>query len=372
MTPSPPAPPPEPKGWQLSATVRATESSGRTEGEAFGLGESRSLTMSRILRRQAKQRFGHIDGASDAVLDALAHGFAREQLEELGERLLDATSCESWLAGVTAPPPVGYPDFAKDLEINLEPDQPSIDSLMKVGMVGGGQGVILFRMQKWYQPDLDKILFDESLRIERQHGYRPMIAVVLMWPAADGPGINGTYTGKDRHGKSVTITYNLRRAWEMAPDDALRSPGTMMFAPLCQGAKDRMPEIIRKIESGLKTGKPEARTVEAVWVTVYWSMGIVCSLEESNAALGAERLAFIYKTKDYCNAKGHCFQDSYDKASKVGALEGARTLILRQGKRRFGADEKAEATLAAITDMDQLQAIAGRMWSATDWVTLLA
>lgn len=365
-----PAPPPTQRGWQLSSTVRDCEATGREEGEAYARAESRAAILAGILRKQARQHFGCADPAGQEKLTALATGFAGDQLEDLGERLLTAESWSSWLANVEVPVAPPYPDYAKNVDINLDPDQPSIDTLMKVGMMGGGEGVVLLRLQKWHQPDLDKVLFDESLRLERLHKHRPIIAVILMWPASDDPRITGSYTGLDPSGKQTTVTYSLRRAWELLPEDALRSPGTMMLAPLCKGAKERMPEIITKIAQGLKGHKTDSRTIEAVWVTVYWAMGIVCTLEEAHAALG-EHLAFIHSTPDYRTAKGHCFLDGYDAGTKAGTVAGARGLILRQGAARWGKDARAEAALAAIEDANRLEALALQVLTAAGWSALL-
>lgn len=368
---TPPEPHPSHQGWRLSSTVRAGEAAGDAAGRAFGHAESRAATLAALLRRQARQRFGGADAAGQDLLDELGRAHAGDLLEDLSERLLDADGWAGWLAGCQVPPAPAYPEYAKNLEINLEPDQPSIDSLMKVGWKAGGEGIILIRMQKWYQPDLDKILFHESERLDRLHGHRPVIAVVLMWPMADGPGITGSYRGRDRRGRPRTVTYTIRRAWELPPEDALKSPGTMMLAPLGKNAREKMPEIIRRIDEGLKSPAVDQRTREAVWITTYWAMGIVCTEEEAHAALG-DRLAIVQSTPDYLSAKGRAFQAGYEQGGKAGPVAAARALIVRQGRRRFGARPEAEEALAGIDDLGRLEAMAGQVLSAADWPALLA
>jgi hypothetical protein len=54
-------------------------------------------------------------------------------------------------------------------------------------------------------------------------------------------------------------------------------------------------------------------------------------------------------------------------------VQGARSLILRQGKKRFGpASASVEAALQAVNDRDRLEQIAERVLDATSWDDLLA
>ena len=131
------------EGWLQSSTCRAVEEAGRTEGRQYGLAESKSRTLARLLNRQARQKFAAADAAGKETLDGLAQAFACEQLLDLGVRLLGAAGWSEWLAGVTAGPPApGMPEYTRDLEIDLEPSGPSIDTHMKVAMKGGGSAKI--------------------------------------------------------------------------------------------------------------------------------------------------------------------------------------------------------------------------------------
>src|SRR5262249_11950726 len=108
------------EGWMQSSTCRAVDAAGKAEGRAYGLAESKSRTLARVLNRQAKQKFVAADQAGRATLDGLAEAFASDQLEELGERLVDAPGWAEWLAGVVvAPPAPGMPEYTKNLEIDF-------------------------------------------------------------------------------------------------------------------------------------------------------------------------------------------------------------------------------------------------------------
>lgn len=142
------------QGWMQSSTCRAVEEAGKAAGRDYGLAESMAQTLARLLNRQAKQKFGSADEAGRDTLDALARAQARDSLLELAGRLVGASSWGKWLTVSVPPPAPGLPDYTKNIEIDLEQSQPSIDTHMKVGMIGGGQAIVHLRIQKWYQPDL--------------------------------------------------------------------------------------------------------------------------------------------------------------------------------------------------------------------------
>jgi hypothetical protein len=360
------------QGWMQSSTCRAVDEAGRTAGRDYGLTEAVSGELVRLLKSQARQKFGGPDPAGQATLDGLALAFARDTLEDLAERLLTAPSWSEWLAGVVVPPPgPGLPDYTKDVEIDFEPSGPSIDTHMIAAMEGGGEVVIHLRFQKWYQENLDKHLFDETQKLERRHRKKVMVFVFVLWPPAEGPGMTGRYEGRDAGGKVKRFTYTIRRAWEMEPEEVTQTPGTMLLAPLSKGAKQRMPEIVRMIKDGLERSGTEAKNREAVWDAVYWSMGLICDLDEAHRALG-DLLPIIHGSHYYLAAKGQAFLEAYSAAQGEGRLAAGRALVLRQATRRFGELPGAADTLAAVTTREQLEALAQRVLTADSWPALLA
>jgi hypothetical protein len=356
-----------------SSACRAVTEAGKAAGREYGMAEVTSRTLVRLLNRQAKQKFGSADPAGRATLDALAEAFACDQLLELADRLVAASSWTDWLAGVVAPSPApGLPDYTKDREIDLEPSGPSIDVHAKATVKGGGKEIIHLRIQKWYQPDLDRHLFEESRKLERKYGKMPVVLVFLMWPPAEGPGMTGRYQERDAKGKVKRVfTYTLRRAWELTPEEMVHSPSTMLLAPLTKGAKQRMPEIVQMVKKGLAQCQADAETVQLVWEAVYWAMGLICDLDEAHRAMG-DVLAIVEKSRNYVSAKGQGFMDAYSAAQTEGQPVAARALILRQATRRFGDLPGSADTLAATTALEDLEALAQRVLTVADWSSLLA
>lgn len=360
-------------GWNLSSTCRAVEAAGMSEGRAYGLAEAQSRTLARLLKVQAKQRFGDLGPGPRATINGLAQAFACGRLEELAERLVTASTWSEWLADVVVPPPApGMPDYTKDLEIDFEPSGPSINTYMKVSMVDGSEAVVHLRFQKSYQPDLDRHLFEEAKKLERRYGKEVIVCVFLMWPPAEGPSTTGKYEERDAAGQVKRVfTYTLKRAWDLTPEEVTKQVGTMLLAPLTKGARERMSEIMQMVKEGLDGSSVTARMRDAVWGSVYWSMGLICDLEEAHQALG-DILPLIQQSHYYLTAKGQFFVEAYSAAQSEGPLLACRTLILRQATRRFGPLPEAADTLAAIKSMEELEALAQRVLTAPDWLSLLA
>lgn len=358
------------EGWLQSSTCRAVEEAGKTAGRDYGLAETKARTLARLLNRQARQKWGSADPDGRATLDGLAQAQDCKALEDLAGRLVSAASWREWLSGVVVPPPApSLPDYTKDLEIDFEPSGPSIDTHAKVSLMGGGNAIVHLRIQKWYQPDLDRYLYEESRKLERRYNLKPIVAVILMWPPAEGPGMTGRYEDPAA-GKAGVFTYTIRRAWEMELEEVTHSPGTIILAPLTRGARERMPKVVQQIKKTLATGIDQ-KTRESVWDAVYWSMGLICDLEEAHRALG-DMLPVIQQSKYYLAAKGQSFLEAYSEAQKEGPLEAGRALLLRQARCRFGELPGAEESLAAIGSLEELEAMTQRVLTAPDWPAVLA
>jgi hypothetical protein len=189
---------------------------------------------------QARRKFGANDAAGEALLDALARARAGDVLRQLGLSLLEKSGWDDWLAGIEPPPPAAddFPEFAREeeKEIDLEPEPAFIDLTAKVS-TGRGPMIIHSRLQKWYQPDLGEVLYKESRRLEERFKTPVMVAVVLLWPSADGPAVTGRYQGTDARGRKVDFRYEVRRAWEMEPEAALASTATLMMVPLARARR---------------------------------------------------------------------------------------------------------------------------------------
>jgi hypothetical protein len=125
------------------------------------------------------------------------------------------------------------------------------------------------------------------------------------------------------------------------------------------------------VKEGMERRRPDATTKQMIWEAVYWSMGLVCDLEESHRALD-DVLPIIETSRNYLAAKGQAFLHAFSEAQRDVPLQTARALVLRQATCRFGQRPGAAEELAAVTVMDDLEALARRVVATADWSSLLA
>jgi hypothetical protein len=61
------------------------------------------------------------------------------------------------------------------------------------------------------------------------------------------------------------------------------------------------------------------------------------------------------------------------ESREEGRAEGARALVLRLGRQKFGKvpTKKQQKALAAVTDLTQLEALAERLLGVDSWAELL-
>lgn len=362
-----------PRGWELSATCVAIERDGRADGAALARAVAGAETLARVLAHQARATFGTDSPPDRATLAALAEARAVGRLGRLGEALPAATDWAAWLGGLEPPfpPEVPWPAFDMSEEIDIELEKPCIEVTGKATQDGGEDIVFQIRLQKWYQPDLGRELYRVAGRLEERFGCRVLMCVILMWPAADGPGLTGTYRGTGPDGRPVEFAYQVRRAWEMDAAEVMHSPGTMMMVPLTKGAKGRMAELIAAVRARLAAAPPDAKTVELLWVMIYWAMGMVCPVAEAHALLG-DLLPWLQGTAEYQKAYRAAFRTGYYQNLGPAAAEAVRDLIRGQGTRRFGGGPPAALGLDAEPSIDALEAIAHRVLTAARWDALVA
>jgi hypothetical protein len=74
----------------------------------------------------------------------------------------------------------------------------------------------------------------------------------------------------------------------------------------------------------------------------------------------------------YLDAKGEAFLEAYSSAQQEGRRQAGRDLALRQATRRFGPHPDAAHAIASTVEPAELEFLANRIFTVTDWPSLLA
>jgi len=66
-------------------------------------------------------------------------------------------------------------------------------------------------------------------------------------------------------------------------------------------------------------------------------------------------------------------KEGLGQGQRQGRIEGARDVLFRQGRIRFGRlDKSTRAAIEAIDDLDRLEQLSERLLTAASWADLLA
>lgn len=118
-----------------------------------------------------------------------------------------------------------------------------------------------------------------------------------------------------------------------------------------------MPGIIEQMETRLQSRRLRGYA-EEVWSAAFILMGLRYSPDLAQHVLQGVRM----------------FEESttYQWLQKMGALKGARKMLLRMGRVRFGkTGPRVKAALEEITDVERLEELGEQLLQAESWEELL-
>ncbi len=188
--------------------------------------------------------------------------------------------------------------------------------------------------------------------------------VILLRPEAAHANLNGSvnYASRPEHG-SMNFRYEVVRLWEWPAERLLAGPlGTAVLAvlgalPQGMSTQDGLAAVVeRLIERIGREAEQEAGQ----------------KLLTSAFILSGLRVSRNVARQVFRGVQGMRESDTFMAILEEGEEKEARSVLLRQGKKRFGVpDETTTATLTAITDLERLHRLQERMFEATSWQDLL-
>jgi predicted transposase YdaD len=178
------------------------------------------------------------------------------------------------------------------------------------------------------------------------------------------------------------------RLWQQ-PRELFLTGGLALLplAPLCQLPADvpleqALREVIHQVDQRLSSEAPHARAVQLMTAAFVLTglrvdrhmlaeifRGVKVMHESSAFTLYEEK----GRQEGRQEGRHERLQEGRKESRKEGRLEESHRLLLRLGQNRFGpVDATIEATLGAITDLDQLERMVDAVLNATSWQDLLA
>ncbi len=270
---------------------------------------------------------------------------------------------EAWirLAGL----PVGPTEL---LNTDLATVSTEADRVLRVNTPNPYLTHIEFQVK--YKPDLPDRTLRYNVLVYYQHDLPVQSVIFLMRPSADGPRMTGRVDYATAPDGLLSFRYRIIRVWELPLDELLRGDlAALPLAPLTDEAADRLPDVIRSMESRIQQ-EATASEADHLWTSTYLLMGVRYPLEEAAALLkGVIALEESVTYQDIL-AKGEAKGEAKGRAE--GEAGEARKLLLHFGRKRLG---EPDATILSIlqspTSLERLEQLLERLFEVETWSELL-
>lgn len=259
----------------------------------------------------------------------------------------------AWLAylGLNATGPVDL------IDADLATVSAEADKMMRVN--DALPWLVHVELQASYDPTLGQRLLRYNVLLDSRHGLPVQSVAVLLRPTADGSALTGRVErrlpGRRRY---LEFEYDVVRVWEQPVETALAGGlGTLPLAPLADVSPAALPAVIRRMDERVSR---EASVAEAalLWTATYLLMGLRYHPDTTKQLLQGVRAMRESST--------------YQAIVIEGRIEEAQTILLRQGRKRFGPpDPRTIATLEAITELGRLERLSERLLEVSNWDELL-
>jgi predicted transposase YdaD len=213
-----------------------------------------------------------------------------------------------------------------------------------------------------------------SALLWRRHKVPVHSTVVLLRPVADGPELGGIYELRDRHGDVYDwFRYDIMRVWQLPVAEVL-SAGLPVLprAPVSGVAAEKVPEVLVVISERLisETSPDQAATI---WAATKVLMGLRYSMEQVEEMVrGVAAMTLGIRGIEESSVYQDIFAKGEAKGLIVGRVEEARLAVMQLGRKKLGQiDEAMRVRIAAIDDLDRLNALLVRILDVTSWFELL-
>jgi hypothetical protein len=188
--------------------------------------------------------------------------------------------------------------------------------------------------------------------------------VVLLRRTAEDAGLDGTVRyGADPGRGGLEFRFEVVRLWQRPAEELLAgSLGTLPLAMLGAPPEglttaEALPAVLRRLEDRIRAETTPPATAKL----------LTAAFIMTGMRLDPDAAANLFR-----GVQGMEESTTYQLIMRQGAARYARSVISRQGRKRFGPpDTAAEAAVQAVEDLDRLDRMIERLPEATGWPDLL-
>lgn len=279
-----------------------------------------------------------------------------------------------WLAYLGIP--VADPGRVTVIDSNLSTFTADADKVIRVD--DPIPWIELIELQAGRDVRLDKRLHGYSTLLEWRHLVPVRTSLVLLRPAADGPELTGKLELRYPSGEVYdTFLYDVVRVWEQPVEAVLACGLTVLpLAPVARVATADVPAVLLAI-SGRLERETTPEQAAALWGATRILMGLRYEEEQVDAIIeGVSAMLFgirgIEESSVYQGILRRGEAKGRAEGRAEGAVEQAKAALLHLGHKKFGPpDERVQAELSALGDLERLNKLIDRILDVSSWDDLL-
>jgi predicted transposase YdaD len=203
--------------------------------------------------------------------------------------------------------------------------------------------------------------------------------IILLRPVADGPELSGTLEFRNRHGEVYDwFGYDIVRVWQQPVDEVLAAGLPVLpLAPVSRVTAEKVHEVLVAISERLirETSPEQAATI---WAATKVLMGLRYSIEQVDEMVrGISTMILGIRGIE----ESSVYQDIFAKGEAKGLVDGliagrieeARQAVLQVGRKKLDQpDDEIRERIAAIDNVDRLNALLERIFDVSSWDELLS
>jgi hypothetical protein len=286
------------------------------------------------------------------------------EFDSILNRMIDlrADDWAAFLAARAGVPP--GPATAEDTRLSVSAQAD------KVFRIDGPQPALVhLEMESWSHLGVPATLKWYNDLLTRTHGLPVLSVLVLLRRKAVASDQTGVYEVRGPGDQLIhQFHYRVVRLWEESLDGLLSGgPGLAPLALLTDDAAGDLNAAFGRMERRLRSPDvPVTLTQELL------SAGFVLG----GLRYDTDELVALYQRLNMTLEDSTTYQWLIRRGVQQGEQQWraaeASSMLLKQGRKKFGLDPTAEPRLKAITDIDRLERMAERIFDATSWDDLLS
>jgi predicted transposase YdaD len=243
------------------------------------------------------------------------------------------------------------------IDSDLSVTESQADKLYRLS--GPVTGLLHLELETGWAGEMPDRLLVYNVLAEHRHGGPVYSVVMLLRPESNSPSVTGELIRSNSRGEYLRFRYSVIRVWELSAAELMTGPiGLLLLALLTNDAKPRLPELVRHMDERVTRELGDTEDAHLMKTACMLLLGM-----RYDIPLVRQLFAGVTNMRESAG---------YQIILEEGEVHARHTLLLRLGRKRFGApSSQVESRIKAINELDPLDRLFDNLDDAKSWEQLL-